>query len=95
MYDWCRTCVSMRFHVVETVARFAHIHPGMSKLFVIVRVNGSNSDTHAAETLAQALELAMPDDGDVIEFGFVQANDAGAARLMRPRKWMPTPESNE
>jgi hypothetical protein len=40
--------------------------------FYVVRVNGhkpGSLDTHAAETLKEALELAMPDDDDRVDYG--------------------------
>lgn len=74
----------------RTQARFAHIHPVMENIFFVVRVNRSNSDTFAAKSLADALELAQPDEGDSLEFGTVEARDAGMARLMRPVSgWQP------
>lgn len=59
----------------------------MENKWIVVRINRSNSDTFAAHTLEGALELAMPDDGSVIEHGTVTARDAGMARLMRPAQW--------
>lgn len=50
--------------------------------FVVVRVDGDPLDTYAAETLDQALSLAGADDGSKLEMAEVEADDAGAARLM-------------
>lgn len=50
--------------------------------FIVVRVDGDPSDTYAAETLEQAMDLAMPDSGSRVEVAEVEAEDAGAARLM-------------
>lgn len=65
--------------------------------FYVVRVNGAaggpfgGPDTYAADTLDDALALAMPDPGDLVEWGTVWASDAGAARLMAPRRrWQRT-----
>lgn len=55
--------------------------------YCVVRVNQDPTDTHAAETFAEALALANPDDGDRVEYAFVEASDAGAARLARPARW--------
>lgn len=56
--------------------------------FYVVRVNEDRYDCYyAGSTLKEALELAMPDVGDRIEYSTVQATDAGAARLMRPETW--------
>lgn len=55
--------------------------------FYVVRVNGNDLDTFAAETLEEALEMAMPDKGSVVHAGKVQAPDAGAARLLTPSAW--------
>ncbi len=49
--------------------------------FVVVRVDGDPSDTYAAETLEEAMDLAMPDSGSRVEMAEVEAEDAGAARL--------------
>lgn len=57
----------------------------MSKTFFVVMVNGDYSDTHAAETLAGAVELANADPDSDLKFGTVEASDAGAARLMLNR----------
>jgi hypothetical protein len=56
-------------------------------MFAVVRIDRSPRDTFAAETIADALDLAMPDDGSVVEHGMVKASDAGAARLLEPMKW--------
>lgn len=69
------------------VARFAHIHPVMTKTWTVVKVNSDASDTYAAESLRAAVTLANADPDSVLEFGTVEAADAGMARLMRPRKW--------
>lgn len=53
-------------------------------IFRVVRVNGDPADTHAGRTLEEALELAMPDEGDRLEHATVHARDAGAARLTEP-----------
>ena len=59
--------------------------------FVVVRVNGDDSDTHAAEITKgsplptarrHAVELANPDTGDRVEWAIVKAEDSGAARLI-------------
>ena len=43
-------------------------------------------DTHAAETLIEALTLAAPEGP--YSFGRVDARDAGAARLVEPERWL-------
>lgn len=55
------------------------------KVFYVVMVNGHRNgmDTHAAETLADALVLANPDPRDVVHCCVVSASDGGAARLMQ------------
>ncbi len=50
----------------------------------VVRVNRDNSDTHAALTRSEALDLAMPDDGNLVEFATVEAPEPGAARISVP-----------
>ena len=50
--------------------------------FVLVRVDGDDADTYAAETLDKALALAGADEGSMVEYAEVEADDAGAARLM-------------
>lgn len=57
------------------------------KIWSIVRINRDPKDTYAADFLGEAIELANPDDGDIVEFGSVRAIDAGAARLMKPAAW--------
>ena len=62
--------------------------------FFVIRVGGAreiflgiereNADTCAAETLEAALELAGPDPGNLVEWGTVESEDPGAARLMTP-----------
>lgn len=51
------------------------------KCFYVVRVDGDNLDTHAARTLQEALELAAPDTGAVVEYSRRLSVDAGSARL--------------
>ncbi len=65
-------------------------------LYHVVRVNRDNSDTHAAPTRTEAVELAMLEDFNakyasligsgavVVEHATVEAPDAGAARLAAP-----------
>ncbi len=53
-------------------------------LYHVVRVNRNNLDTHAALTRSEALDLAMPDDGDLVEFATVEAPEPGAARISVP-----------
>lgn len=36
------------------------------------------------EALDRAVDLAMPDKGDTVAYGYVWATDAGSARLMQP-----------
>lgn len=48
--------------------------------FIVVRVQGSASDTHAAASLEGALALAQPDAGALLEWAQIEADDAGAAR---------------
>lgn len=55
--------------------------------FYVIRVNKDDADTHAAPSLERALELALPDPDDVVEYGEVEAPDAGAARLNAPPSW--------
>ncbi len=56
--------------------------------FSVVRINGDPKDTYAAETLTEAIEIAMADPGDTIEYASVPAGDVGFARLVVPRYWM-------
>lgn len=65
-------------------------------VYHVVRVNRDNSDTHAAPTRTEAIELAMLEDFNakyaslihsgavVVEHATVEAPDAGAARLAVP-----------
>ncbi len=55
--------------------------------YVIVRVDRDPFDTHAALTLGEAVELAMPDAGSVVEWTVWMANDAGLARLTCRSSW--------
>jgi len=55
--------------------------------YVIVRVGGNWSDTHAALTLADAVSLAMPDAGSTVEWTLHMATDAGSARLFVAPSW--------
>jgi hypothetical protein len=50
--------------------------------FYVVRVNQDSSDTFAAPTHAEAIEMAMLGEGDTTEVRVVDAPEAGAARLM-------------
>src|SRR3990167_8531166 len=50
--------------------------------FFVVRVDRDPADTHAAKTVVEALDLALPNDGSPVEIFQVQAVNAGAARLM-------------
>lgn len=52
--------------------------------FQVVRIAGDASDTYAAKTLAEALDLALPDAGMLVEEWEVTipTDDAGAARLL-------------
>lgn len=52
-----------------------------SKKWIVVVCDDEGKDTHAAETLEAALELANPDRAAVIVAFEVKAPDAGAARL--------------
>lgn len=57
--------------------------------FAVVRINRDSSDTHAGVDVAEAIERAQPDSGDVVEIQFVEAADAGAARLAgKPGAWV-------
>lgn len=58
-----------------------------ARTFYVVRVDRDQRDTHAASTLEEALDVAMPDEGSTVEYGTVEASDAGMARLMRPSAW--------
>lgn len=60
--------------------------PKLQRYFVI-RVNGANADTHADPKFTRALEMAMPDPSDKVEFGTVRCSDAGKARLKKPKRW--------
>lgn len=57
--------------------------------YTVVAVNHYRNplDTHAAPTLREALELAMPDARDLVCYGTVTAPDAGAARLVPRNQW--------
>ena len=57
------------------------------RIFAVVRIGRDPKDTYAAPMLGEAIELAMPDPGDVVEHGTVRASDAGAARLKKPQQW--------
>ena len=50
--------------------------------YVVMRVNGSNLDTHAALDHRQAYDLANPDPTDTVEWTLVEASDAGMARCI-------------
>lgn len=51
-------------------------------LYHLVRIDGDPSDVHAADSLESAMTLANPDPGASIEVAQVEADDAGAARMM-------------
>lgn len=68
----------------------------MNKLFVVVRINGSETyaheDSHWSSNHDDAIrycveEMAQPDPGDRIEYGWVRSPDAGMARLAMPHQW--------
>lgn len=50
--------------------------------FTVLRVDGDPLDTYAAESLEQAMAMAAPDEGASVEVAEVEAEDAGAARLL-------------
>lgn len=52
-----------------------------SRRFTVLRVNGNPSDTHAAPSFEEALDLANPDRNSHVEVFVVCAPDSGAARL--------------
>lgn len=54
------------------------------KTFWVCKVNGNPTDTYADEDPRRAVEIAQMDEGDQYLLYRVQANDAGAARLMKP-----------
>ena len=77
--------LELESEVMGLTARLEQIEARLERRamkFVVVRVNKDPSDTHAAATLAEALEMAMPDEGSAVESCEVEADDAGAARLM-------------
>jgi transcription elongation GreA/GreB family factor len=60
------------------------------KVFFVVSVDGSSTDTYAARTLGSACELANIDEGSTMKYTIVVSTDEGAARLdavRRPRPW--------
>lgn len=63
--------------------------------FIVIRVNGDDSDTHAARTLEEAMGLALPDPEDTVEWFIANVGlhqDAGWARLVKPSapvSWQP------
>lgn len=63
------------------------------RTWYVVRIDRDNRDTHAGETLQDALEHASPEDESTVEWGTVEARDAGAARLMRPATWTAIPST--
>jgi hypothetical protein len=79
--------------VNRRLARFAHYLGNImstkqkTKFYYVIRINGDTADTYAAETLEGALDQALPDRGDVVECGGVEATDAGAARFITPAHW--------
>lgn len=58
-----------------------------SRTYWVVKVD-SDTDTYAAETLSESVDLAMPDGP--YSFGRVKAKDAGSARLAEPDPWFPS-----
>ncbi len=60
--------------------------------YLVIRVNRDPADVYAFladRDIADVLDtVVLPDAGDVIEFRYVSARDAGAARLLRPAKWL-------
>ncbi len=56
-------------------------HVGQQR-YTVVRVDGSNSDTHAGRSFESAMSSAQPDRGARVEVFRTCARDAGAARLM-------------
>lgn len=61
-------------------------------LFYVVEVNRDRSNRIACPGLLQeAVEAAQPDLGDVLRYGIVEAPDAGAARLLNPKRWEDVP----
>lgn len=71
--------------------------------FLVIRINRDNGDTYATEVgqnvkhaLEELLDVAMPDEGAVIEYMLVWARDAGMARVLtradsegRAHRWYP------
>lgn len=62
------------------------------KDYLVIRVNFDNSDTFAMPLGERDVEefikdVVIPDSGSFIETGVVQAEDAGAARIMPPSAW--------
>ena len=49
--------------------------------FTVVRVDGDEMDCHAAPTLEEALDMAMPEEGQIVEYCEVEAPDEQAACL--------------
>ena len=66
----------------------------MKTQYTIVRINRDSADTYTKlgndrTALLDAVECANPDRNDDIEYGYVEARDAGAARLTSPPTWYP------
>ena len=66
--------------------------------FLVLRVNRDPSDTyavpyhgHEGESVYDALDVAIPDEGSRVEYAIVEARDAGSARLARGADWETVP----
>lgn len=67
----------------------------MGNRFYIVRVNRDDADTYASGySVAHAVEISCAGPKDTVEWAQVYANDAGAARLKRPKQWRALPDGN-
>ena len=62
-----------------------------TRTYWVVRVDNNPSDTHAGESLLEALELAQMNPETSFELGTVIAFDAGEARLCDPDRWTRIP----
>jgi hypothetical protein len=58
------------------------VAPRRDAPWIVVQVDGRATDTHAARTLGDALDLAQPERGAILTAWEVTAPDAGAARLL-------------
>lgn len=63
-------------------------------IYTLIRINRDSRDTYAAlgadeDALDRAIDIAIPDAGDDVEWAIVEAKCAGAARLVVNKTWSP------